>query len=166
MQDPIQNSKLINPGQPESQPAQNLEDKSQQNVQIETEGFGRFEYANGTIYEGQWKIVGNNQKVKHGEGTLVHAGSTAHEKGNEEYRGSWVEDKMEGYGIYFYTSGAIYKGDWKDNKHHGKGTYEFPDGCLYDGEWKNHRMHGEGCFIDREGNRWDGLEKIILCLKF
>ena len=89
-------------------------------MQIETEGFGRFEYSNGTIYEGQWKIVGNNVKVKHGEGTLTHAGTTAHEKGNEEYRGTWVEDKMEGYGVYKYTSGAIYSGEWKDGKQNGK----------------------------------------------
>lgn len=96
------------------------ESKPQQNMQIETEGFGRFEYSNGTIYEGQWKIVGNNVKVKHGEGTLTHAGTTAHEKGNEEYRGTWVEDKMEGYGVYKYTSGAIYSGEWRDGKHNGK----------------------------------------------
>ena len=97
----------------------NIEVKKQ-TMQIETEGFGRFEYGNGTIYEGQWKIVGNNIKVKHGEGTLIHAGTTAHEKGNEEYRGTWVEDKMEGYGIYKYTSGAIYSGEWKDGKQHGR----------------------------------------------
>lgn len=99
---------------------QDTNENKKQTVQIETEGFGRFEYSNGTIYEGQWKIIGNNQKVKHGEGTLIHAGTTAHEKGNEEYRGSWVEDQMDGYGIYKYTSGAIYSGEWKDGKHHGR----------------------------------------------
>lgn len=98
------------------------EAKPQQNVQLETEGFGRFEYSNGTIYEGHWKIIGNNIKVKHGEGTLTHAGTTAHEKGNEEYRGNWVEDRMEGTGVYKYTSGAIYSGEWKDGKHHGRVT--------------------------------------------
>jgi len=104
----------------EKPPEKTPDSKPQQNMQIETEGFGRFEYSNGTIYEGNWKIVGNNIKVKHGEGNLTHAGTTAHEKGNEEYRGTWVEDKMEGYGVYKYTSGAIYSGEWKDGKHHGK----------------------------------------------
>lgn len=27
-------------------------------------------------------------------------GSTSYEAGNEEYQGSWVNDLMEGYGVY------------------------------------------------------------------
>jgi hypothetical protein len=42
-------------------------------VHIETEGFGKFEFIDGTIYEGQWKLV-DNVKMRHGEGTLRHAG--------------------------------------------------------------------------------------------
>ena len=53
--------------------------------------------------------------MKHGEGTLIHSGTTAYEKGNESYSGNWSYDKMEGYGIYTYTSGAVYSGEWKDN---------------------------------------------------
>ena len=41
--------------------------------QIETEGFGRFEYRDSTVYEGGWKL-NNNIKMKHGEGILIHAG--------------------------------------------------------------------------------------------
>lgn len=97
---------------------------STQNLVIETEGFGRFEYSNGTVYEGHWKLL-EGHKVKHGEGVLVHAGATAHEKGNEEYSGSWVDDKMNGYGVYKYTSGAIYSGEWKEGKQHGKVSLKF-----------------------------------------
>ncbi|EGR29752.1 MORN repeat protein, partial [Ichthyophthirius multifiliis] len=122
---------------------------------IEQEGFGRFEYRNGLVYEGQWKLF-NNQKVKHGEGVLIFQGSTSYEAGNEEYRGSWEDDQMNGFGVYKYTSGAIYSGEWKDGKHNGKGIYEFPDGTLYEGEWKEHKMHGEGYFIDKQGNKWEG----------
>jgi len=75
----------------------------------------------------------SGEKVKHGEGTLIHSGTTAYEKGNESYNGNWNHDKMEGYGIYNYTSGAVYSGEWLDNQHHGKGIYEFPDGSIYDG---------------------------------
>lgn len=117
-----QATKPQNEEKPKQEPVSTtaINEAPKQNIQIETEGFGRFEYANGTIYEGQWKIIGNNQKVKHGEGSLIHAGTTAHEKGNEEYRGTWFEDKMEGFGIYKYTSGAIYRGEWKDGKQHGR----------------------------------------------
>lgn len=37
------------------------------------EGFGRFEYRNGLVYEGQWKLF-NGAKMKHGEGVLIFQG--------------------------------------------------------------------------------------------
>jgi len=33
---------------------------------------------------------------------LFSLGSTSYEAGNEEYRGSWHEDKMQGFGVYKY----------------------------------------------------------------
>ena len=78
-------------------------------------GFGHFEYQNGTVYEGQWIELKVGEKMKHGEGTLIHSGTTAYEKGNESYSGNWSHDKMDGYGIYTYTSGAVYSGEWKEN---------------------------------------------------
>lgn len=39
--------------------------------------------------------------MKHGEGTLlITVGNMSYEKGNEEYKGSWVEDEMSGFGTY------------------------------------------------------------------
>jgi len=49
-----------------------------------------------------------------------YLGSNSHQGGDEEYRGQWAGDKMNGYGVYKYTSGAIYSGEWKDGKHHGR----------------------------------------------
>lgn len=94
--------------------------------------------------------------MKHGEGYIVHAGVTTGDSIREEYRGSWVEDRMEGYGVYKYISGAIYRGEWYNNKHEGYGYYEFPDGCLYEGEWKEHKMHGAGVYRDITGRKWKG----------
>lgn len=47
--------------------------KQEEQIHIETEGLGRFEYVNGTVYEGQWKLI-NGQKMKYGWGKLVHGG--------------------------------------------------------------------------------------------
>jgi len=47
--------------------------------------------------------------MKHGEGVLRHSAKTS---GNEYYEGTWKEDKMHGYGVYHYTSGAVYSGEW------------------------------------------------------
>lgn len=94
--------------------------------------------------------------MKHGEGYLLHSSSSISDITREEYKGSWKEDKMEGFGIYKYISGAVYTGEWVNNKHEGQGTYEFPDGTVYSGSWKNHRMDGEGTFQDKNGRKWQG----------
>ena len=72
-------------------------------------GYGRFEYINGTLYVGNWKLL-NGQKVKHGQGKITFAGTTSNEFGNEEYEGDWVDDLMHGHGTYKFTSGAVYSG--------------------------------------------------------
>ena len=132
-----------------------LEEKEEAPKPVVRTGFGRFEYQIGTIYEGQWMEV-NGVKMKHGEGYLVHAAASLHDVTREEYKGSWHEDKMHGFGIYKYISGAVYTGEWAHNLQEGKGTYEFPDGTLYSGEWKKHRMDGEGLFTDKNGTNWQG----------
>lgn len=38
----------------------------------------------------------------------------------EEYRGTWSEDKMHGYGVYRYINGAIYSGEWVNGKQEGR----------------------------------------------
>lgn len=118
----MSNAKPPTPNQLQKQifPEKEVLEIQKQTVIIENEGFGRFEYSDGTVYEGQWRLNSSNVKVKHGEGELIHAGATSHEKGNEEYSGTWNDDKMEGIGTYKYTSGAIYTGEWKDGKQHGK----------------------------------------------
>ena len=46
--------------------------------------------------------------MKHGQGILKIPGQGIHKLGGEEYEGSWVEDKMDGKGIYRYANGAVY----------------------------------------------------------
>jgi len=141
--------------EPSVEKVQIEEDNSNTGEVVLNTGFGRFEYQNGTVYEGQWKEI-DGKKVKDGEGTIIHAGINSFDTIKEEYRGSWKDDQMEGYGVYKYISGAVYRGEWKANQHHGRGSYEFPDGCLYEGEWKEQKMHGEGTYRDRNGRKWQG----------
>ena len=59
---------------PQETPRLETEGNEEKNVvHIETEGFGKFEFIDGTIYEGQWKLI-NSIKMRHGEGVLHHAG--------------------------------------------------------------------------------------------
>jgi hypothetical protein len=93
--------------------------------------------------------------MKHGHGKAIYAGVQG--KGNEEYEGDWVDDKMHGYGRYQFTSGGVYTGQWHEGSMHGQGKIVNADGTSYSGEWNQNRMHGEGTYIDIDGVKWDGI---------
>ena len=52
----------------------------------------------------------------------------------ELYKGSFVDDKREGFGKYCHPDGYEYEGEWKNNKRNGKGKRKWPDGSTYEGE--------------------------------
>ena len=85
--------------------------QKEEHKEVPQSGFGRFEYINGTLYIGNWKLH-NGLKLKHGHGKITFSGTTSNEFGNEEYTGDWEDDLMHGYGVYKYTSGSIYQGQW------------------------------------------------------
>jgi hypothetical protein len=120
--------------------------------EIETSGYGEFDYMNGSIYIGEWETIDKSKK-RHGHGKFIHSliGLT------EEYDGEWNNDQMEGYGIYKYLSGARYEGDWVKNRQHGEGTYFFTNGSKYTGQWENHKMSGRGVYTDPYGVVWEGV---------
>ena len=43
-----------------------------------------------------------------------------------KYKGSYKNDKKEGYGEFFWADKRIYKGLWKDGKQNGKGMIYNP----------------------------------------
>ena len=51
----------------------------------ELAGYGRFDYAGGVFYEGEWRLF-RGVKVKHGRGTLTVSSSAS---GKEGYEGEW-----------------------------------------------------------------------------
>lgn len=59
------------------------------------QGFGKFYYADGGVYEGEWY-----QNRMYGKGTLYYV------SGKIAYEGNWVDDKFEGQGI-LYTEAPI-----------------------------------------------------------
>jgi hypothetical protein len=127
--------------------------------EVPQSGFGRFEYINGTLYVGNWKLH-QGQKVKHGQGKITFPGAASaagSDLGIEEYEGDWEEDLMHGYGTYKYTSGAVYTGQWVRGKQHGQGKQQYADGSMYEGSWAGNLMHGEGVFTDADHIRWEGI---------
>lgn len=119
--------------------------------------FGKFEFQNEIIYIGFYKHGPDNSRFRHGKGKLIHPSSNNDsETGREKYEGDWVDDKMQGYGVYTYPNGDYYIGEFFDNKHHGFGQYFFTDGSKYEGQWENHKFHGTGKYTDINGSEWQG----------
>ncbi|CAI2378862.1 unnamed protein product [Moneuplotes crassus] len=104
----------------------------------------------GDTYEGQ---VNKKTGQKHGRGT--YDWNNGPEKG-DRYVGDWVNDKREGYGIYYFANGNKYEGEWmKDNKH-GLGVMTWADGNTYKGECKVGNRSGKGKITWNNGNSYEG----------
>jgi hypothetical protein len=115
-----------------------------------TLGNGEFEFPDSSRYVGEWKEWKEGlRKVREGKGTFIN--------GPEKYDGSWFDDKMNGYGEYYFASGAIYKGNFQNNAFHGEGEYQFADGAKYTGGWQNNKMHGQGTYVDNSNNVYKGM---------
>lgn len=113
-----------------------------------------------TVYSGQW-VAGK----RHGEGTMTYNDSatavnsassdttqpssrqqTPSQKGAvAHYRGSWVSNMKEGFGVMHYASGNVYSGTWKADEKHGEGRMEWRTvHQVYVGEWQSSQPHGKG----------------------
>ena len=112
-------------------------------------GYGKMEYENGHIYEGEW-MEGNT----HGKGKYIWPDG-------EVYDGDFLNGIITGRGIRHYANGDIYEGDFVENTFHGKGIYFYSKlKEKYDGDWEGNIRKGKGMLYDADGNiklsgNWD-----------
>ena len=59
------------------------------------------------------------------------------------HNGEFIEDKMQGQGVYEWSDGRRYNGSWEENQMSGYGVQE-DKVQRYEGFWKNGKAHGEG----------------------
>lgn len=93
----------------------------------------KIEYANGIIYNGEYKDNAFN-----GEGTLVYSNG-------DKYSGQFIDGKKVGNGEYTWNDGSHYTGNWKDDKMDGEGEYFYPSGSKgykLKGNFTNNRPDG------------------------
>ena len=111
------------------------------------------------------KILSDNQKmenyfeskyIKNRDGELKGGVDEKKYKDGSLYKGSLVDGKRSGKGIYHYSNGDKYIGDWKDDKFHGKGIYIFNRGDRYEGELSGGMKSGYGRYYYVNGNRYEG----------
>ena len=110
---------------------------------------GRFVFANGDIYEGEYDTSVSGSIERSGLGTLTCSDGVV-------YSGYWRSDKMNGKGSFIHPSGMKYEGEFVDGKFEGAGTYFWPDGFHYEGEFRSSKLEGRGLFRDPNGQIWLG----------
>ena len=73
----------------------------------------QIKYPNGNIYNGSVKIriiLNKTEKIRDGYGRMTYKDGT-------KFEGEYVNDKINGFGIYFGKNGRkVYEGYWKDGK--------------------------------------------------
>lgn len=84
------------------------------------------------------------------------------------YDGTWVDDRMEGFGRYLLTilsdrgsyvrlDGTTYEGGWEANMQSGFGKLELPDGDVYEGDFRLGKMDGFGVYRYHKGSIYEGF---------
>jgi len=131
------------------------------------QGYGVFEYANGSKYIGDFqggkphgkgilymengnKYIGNwVQNFREGKGRYVYAEG-------HEYFGAFQRNAFHGYGVMSFANGDRYEGNWAYDRQEGYGTYFFSNGQRYEGEFVSGRFHGQGTMFYADGSRYEG----------
>jgi hypothetical protein len=101
-------------------------------------GKGKYTWADGGVYEGDWKYG-----MRTGKGKYTWANG-------DVYEGDWIDGELR-KGKYTYASGNVYEGDWKYGMRTGKGKLTWADGSVYEGDWKDDEEHGLGKLTDSTG---------------
>ena len=103
------------------------------------EGFGKFTFPDGDMYEGEFKDWDMN-----GQGTYTWTNG-------DKYVGEHKNSKLHGHGELTKSDGTKYVGEFKNGEVDGQGTYISHDGRKFEGEWKDGR-EWNGTGYDKNGN--------------
>ncbi len=107
-------------------------------------GYGKYTFASGAFYEGEWK-----------EDKMNGIGTYQYRSGNQ-YRGEWKDDKMHGSGSYHYSSGNLYIGEMVDDWKQGFGVFYYMEwGSKYEGIFHSNKPNGKGIYTWRNGDRYE-----------
>lgn len=119
------------------------------------DGFGRMTYSNGDFYAGEWRCG-----IEHGNGTFI-------ENDGDSYAGKFLRGKREGHGTLYLKGGGCYYGNFKNDKFDGFGIRYYNESQKYVGYWKQDYKSGIGTLYSDSGiiyGRWEdgAIRKFLL----
>lgn len=95
-------------------------------------GCGVLIYADGRLYEGEWKADKRN-----GQGFEIF-------KRGHIYLGNFFNNKPHGKGLFTWSNGETYDGDFTYGSKTGYGVWKGVDNDYYMGQWRNDKPMGYG----------------------
>ena len=114
------------------------------------DGEQKVTYADGTVYEGEWRDGGPIHRGASRRGVPEGHGKLTFPNG-DVYKGDFKNDKREGNGKVTYANGDVYEGKFATDKREGQGTYTGADGEVYEGEFKAGKRDGRGTWTSADG---------------
>ena len=104
-------------------------------------GTGTYVFPNSFFeYTGEWR-----DGKRHGQGvmTLGRVRTGDGDSPDAFYKGSWVDDEMEGQGERRYANGRVYAGNFRAGEPEGRGKLVSEDGeNVYEGDFMGGMRHG------------------------
>jgi hypothetical protein len=116
----------------------------ERNAAGEMEGRGKYVYADGAVYEGEWKA-----DKKEGRGIFRSSSGAV-------YEGEYKAGEKEGRGIFRWANGNVYEGEYKAGKREGRGIFRWANGNVYEGEYKADEREGRGIERAANGDVYEG----------
>jgi hypothetical protein len=107
---------------------------------------GIYHLSNGAIYEGGFK----NDKIE-GYGKFIWTD-------NKSYEGEWIDNCLNGFGIFIKT-GKIYIGYFVNDKKHGLGIYCYPNHRILIGKFFENEMEGLSIIINHSKEAKDSFRE-------
>ena len=72
------------------------------------------------------------------------------------YEGSWMNNNLIGIGIEIWKDETYFQGQFDNSVKKGYGLYRWEDGSIYQGEWDNNQMNGIGMLIYSDERMYQG----------
>ena len=139
-------------------------------------GNGRYQYADGSHYDGQWPVTcveilrrpltasarWRSRRLRCGQ---RHAIVEIFRLRDGKVRAThWLiphrqHNKMHGSGTFTFANGNEYVGEFVEDAKEGRGSLQYIDGERYDGEWYGDKQHGQGTLTYASGDRYVGQWK-------
>jgi hypothetical protein len=76
-----------------------------------------------------------------------------------KFEGQFLDGKMDGLGLYYWSEGDMYMGEYAQDKRHGSGIYTSVKGAVYKGEYISGERQGWGEYTNAKGDVYEGQWK-------